>query len=762
MDENKRKTIYIKEVLQPLRRSWGIALIAFLSVVITVGFLTVVSEPVYEASATLSIQEDSGLHGQLFDIPAVFLQKYLIKDQVAILKSRSLASNVIQKLQASAYKDSLSLLGNVPSKKVIPFYKKLFAWSAKQKTVKKKPSFQELVNRFRSATKVSYERDTDIVELKGKASTSREAAIMVNTWVDAYQEYTRSDTRGEFTQTKQFLEPKINEIEKKLSLSEERLTQYQKQQKVVALSTETEQLVAQLANFESLYNKTRTDLEALENQLVYLKNQLDESKKNLVDDMLKLSNPALQELQKNMATLEAEKAAYEAQLVGAGYTLEGNEKLIQMESRLKGLRDKIVEETKQLIQKDFSYINPLGHSESLITKILSLETEQKSLASKTESLKWIVEEYNKKLETLPDKNQELARLERDVQVNNKIYIMLREKYEETKIREAGQVGIIRIVDLADPPTRPVYPKKSLNMLLACFFGVLLGLAFSFGREYFIDFVVDERDLESFDIHVIGSVPLTKRDKNRVHPHRRQKDMQILRAREIYPYLLNHQNGYSELAEAYRVIRTSIYFANHRSEKKTILVTSAGPGEGKSTTAANLAITMAQKRVKTLLVDSDLRKPVLDVLFMGSHKNVGLTNSLGQEVDWKKGIRETSIIGLDLLSAGAIVKNASELLSSKTMLSFVHEIKNAYGMIIFDSPPLLPVTDATVLASVLDGVILVIKSGKTTLEGVRRSLDLLKSVEARLLGAVLVGVSSANVYGYKDYYRIYSNRVTTKK
>jgi len=124
------------------------------------------------------------------------------------------------------------------------------------------------------------------------------------------------------------------------------------------------------------------------------------------------------------------------------------------------------------------------------------------------------------------------------------------------------------------------------------------------------------------------------------------------------------------------------------------------------------------------------------------------------VEWKEAVRETTVEGLHLLTAGIAVKNASEILSSKTMLSLIDEMKREYGIVIFDSPPLLPVTDATVLASVVDGVVLVVRAEKTSREGVKRSIDLLRSVGAKVLGAVLTGVHSPDLYEYRDYYSHY--------
>jgi len=167
-------------------------------------------------------------------------------------------------------------------------------------------------------------------------------------------------------------------------------------------------------------------------------------------------------------------------------------------------------------------------------------------------------------------------------------------------------------------------------------------------------------------------------------------------------------------------------------------------------------------VKTLLVDSDLRRPVLDVLFTGSVRKTGLTSHLGHVIQWQDAVRETTVDGLYLLAAGVGVKNASEILSSRTMFTLIKEAKDAYGIVFFDSPPLLPVTDAAVLASFVDGVILVIRAEKTSREDVEHSMEILKSVNADVLGAVLTGVENTRYKGYDDYYHMHLKKRNEKK
>jgi len=748
MDNSVKIPLSFREWIGPLRRNAAISVVAFLAVVLTVACLTWTAQKVYEASATLLVRENAGQQGQLFELPAVAMQKNLIKNQVAVLESRAIAMETVQRLSQSVYRDSLSLLGNAPPRSTPfePFWIRL-GFKRPLPSDAKPPSLYDMMNAFQSSARVLYGRETDIVQLKAQAPSPWEAAVVVNTWIETYQSMDRSDNRSEITKTRQFLESKQKEMEKKLAASEKALSEYQKRNKLVSLPKETEQLVTQLASFESLYNQARTDMESLQSQYRFLKDQLDESKKNLIEDMVKVSNPVIQELQRQMAQLVADKAAYEAQLVGAGYDVAQDPKVIQMENRLTGVKDKIVEETKKLVQKDMANLNPLDRSENLITQILENETNQKSVGARIESLKNIIAEYTKKMAVLPDQSMELVRLERDVQTNTKIYVMLKENYEETRIREAGQTGLIQVVDRADYSAKLVRPRRAMNLLLGCFFGVLLGIGLAYGKEYLADTVKSERDLKAMGITVIGTVPSSRWKKRKG----RTRDVQLQRAEKIYPYLLTNQNASSPLTEYFRTIRTTIYITGKPVRWQTLLVTSPWPAEGKSTTAANLAVSMARKGLRTLLVDSDLRKPVQDILFTGSHRKMGLSNLLRKSLPWAQMIRETSTQHLYLMPSGPSVANAPELLGSEAMIKLIRNLRNEFRMVVFDSPPVLTVTDATVLASVVDGVVLIVRSGQTTRQDVARAMESLQSVGATTVGAVLTGLHESDMYGYRyDY------------
>ncbi len=413
-----------------------------------------------------------------------------------------------------------------------------------------------------------------------------------------------------------------------------------------------------------------------------------------------------------------------------------------------------------MFPRELSSSDPLTYSQELVDKILTLEIEIQSLSAKTEALKNIVDDYSANLNTLPEKSLKLASLERNAKVGENIFLMLKEKYEESKINEAGQIGNVRIIDKALPPEDPIKPKKKINLLL----GALLGLGFGLGMAFFVERLDNSlksiEDVEATGLSILGSIPLIKssKDKKSKKEEEKSEDYQV---KKITSNLVTHFEPKSPISEAYRTFRTNLQFARLDSPLKTILVTSSGPSEGKSTTVANLAITMSQMGTKTILIDSDLRRPVLHSIF-NLQRAPGLTNYLAGNVPWKEIVQETPIENLSLLTCGVLPPNPSELLGSKKMRMLLEELKEKYDMILFDSPPVIAVTDAAVLSTLLDGVVLVSSSGSTSREALSRAITLLENVKGRLIGGVLNKIKVESVYGSYHYYYYYHYYGGTKQ
>jgi capsular exopolysaccharide synthesis family protein len=217
-------------------------------------------------------------------------------------------------------------------------------------------------------------------------------------------------------------------------------------------------------------------------------------------------------------------------------------------------------------------------------------------------------------------------------------------------------------------------------------------------------------------------PLARKDRNKLFQLQNRS-------------LISMTSPKSPIAEQFRTIRTNIEFSSVDEEVKTIVITSSGPTEGKSTTTANLAVVFAQQGKNVLMIDADLRKPTAHYTF---HKenHVGLSNVLTRQATLEEAVQITSQDNLFVLTSGPVPPNPSELLGSKGMLAMLEQAQNEYDVIILDSPPILAVTDAQILSNITDGVVLVVSSGNTEVESAKKSKELLESAKAKILGVVL--------------------------
>lgn len=222
-------------------------------------------------------------------------------------------------------------------------------------------------------------------------------------------------------------------------------------------------------------------------------------------------------------------------------------------------------------------------------------------------------------------------------------------------------------------------------------------------------------------------------------------------------LIAYEQAKSPITEAYRTFRTNIQFSKVDGELKKLLITSTGPGEGKSTIVANTAVTLAQSGKRVLIVDCDLRKPVQHRIF--KKENRGLTNYLIEDVPLQSVVQDTEIPNLRILTSGPIPPNPSELLGSQKMLEAIAFFQSEYDYILFDAPPVLAVTDAGVLASRVDGVVMVVAAGSIRPEIAQHAKDLLLKANGRILGVVLNGVEIQEEYSY--YYYYYGEQETGK-
>jgi capsular exopolysaccharide synthesis family protein len=357
-------------------------------------------------------------------------------------------------------------------------------------------------------------------------------------------------------------------------------------------------------------------------------------------------------------------------------------------------------------------------------------------------------------------------LKREAETNKQLYDSLLEKLKEAGLSAGMRSNNFRVVDPAMVPPTPARPRKGRDITLAFIVGLVGGIGLAFFREYLDNTVKTPDDVETLThLPSLAIVPSLSGGNGHFHSSRMLKSGQKGNGRGgAHPVaLISHEQPQSQIAEAFRALRTSLLLSRADQPPQVILVTSALPKEGKTTATVNLAVTLAQLGDRTLLIDSDLRKPgIAKLLGMSGSLRTGLSSYLAGACDLDgctypcPGVPELSVI-----PSGPIPPNPADLLSSQRLVDVIEELRGKYKFVVIDSPPIMLATDAAILSTWADGVLLVVRSGETPKGAFSRAQELLSSVKCRLLGVILNAVNTSAPDYYYRYYPYYGEYYGTE-
>ncbi|XXF81516.1 polysaccharide biosynthesis tyrosine autokinase [Myxococcaceae bacterium GXIMD 01537] len=328
----------------------------------------------------------------------------------------------------------------------------------------------------------------------------------------------------------------------------------------------------------------------------------------------------------------------------------------------------------------------------------------------------------------------LDRLRRESDNNRRLYELVLKRLKDIELSGLLRTSNVRVLDAARPSYVPVSPDVRKNLSLGLLFGLLLGAAAVLALEFLENTITSQKDVEErLRLSFLGFVP-------RIEDDGKGKDLYF------------HRMPRSSVAECWRAIRTNLLFMSPDEPFKTMLVTSSGPQEGKSTTCINLGVAMAQSGNRVLLLDTDMRRPRLHKTF-GVSNELGISSLLVGEGTLEKAIKSTEVPGLFVLPCGPVPPNPAELLHTQAFAELLRTVTEKFDRVVLDSAPLNAVADSAVLATQVDGVVMVVKAGRTHREQARRAVRALQDVQARLFGAVLNDVNPADSK-YNSYYAAY--------
>ncbi|MCL5255386.1 MAG: polysaccharide biosynthesis tyrosine autokinase [Gammaproteobacteria bacterium] len=451
---------------------------------------------------------------------------------------------------------------------------------------------------------------------------------------------------------------------------------------------------------------------------------------------------SLEFLQEQLPEVRSDLQAAEDRL--NAYRLQSESVDIQLETQ--GLLQQVVELEKQ--------INELAFREAELSRLYTRNhPTYKALIEQQDKLRSDRDELRRQIQNLPETQQEVLRLTRDVQVNQEIYVQLLNQVQELNILRAGTVGNVRIIDEAMVRIEPIAPRKALILLLALMLGGMVGVGIAFVLGFVRRGIETPKELEDAGISVYASVPLSEQQlkiedkiKQAVRRSKNKANKQ-----KFNTMLLARDNPEDNAIEALRSLRTSLHFAMMEAKNKIVMISGPSPEVGKTFVTSNLAVVLAQAGMKVLIIDADLRRGYLHTTFNLANEN-GLSDLLAGKTKRDVAIKQTGIDNLDFIARGTVPPNPSELLMHKGFGELLEWANENYDIVLVDTPPILAVTDPAIVGRYTGTNLIVARFMKNQVKEVEYTIERFEKAGIEIKGVILNGIerTARTSYGYGSY------------
>ena len=574
-----------------------------------------------------------------------------------------------------------------------------------------------------------YYKETRLIDIKFTHTVPDVTSKVVNAIAETYV-FSNLEKRTEANSTTgDFLQKRIAELQQQIRTAEERLVNYAKNNQIISLDPNQNTVVERLAGLNQQLLEAENDRKTAE--AAYNAAKVPNAADALVDSESKQAG----EIESKLVELRQKRAQL---LVDA--TEEAPE--------VKEVDQQIGELDRQLKESRTRKSNTL---------LTNLHTRYQQTLEREQSLRKAFEQQRAQTLSQNEAAINYKIIQQEIETNKSLLKGLLQGAKENDVVMAGKPNNISIVDYALTPDSPVGPNRARTIFLAFFMSIGLGFGLALFLEYLDDTVHSTEEVERVlhlpALAVIPSVGAAAR--RRVLPGTTALQKHTNGNGNGSGELLMNVDGRSPLAEAYRHLRTSVLLSTAGRAPKSLLVTSSLPGEGKTTTAVNTAISLAQTGASVVIIDADMRRPRLQSIF-GMHGQLGLSSILSSDVseaDMLAMVGNDEASGLSVLTSGPIPPNPAELLGSDQMRRLLAALQASYTHVVIDSPPVSSFTDGVLISTMVDGVLLVVHGGRSSRHIVRRSKQLLKDVGAKIFGVVLnnVNLQSHDYYYYQNYY-----------
>ena len=556
--------------------------------------------------------------------------------------------------------------------------------------------------------------ETSLVEIQAITREPRLSMIVANAHAEGFIEALRLERQESMRTNLKALETQANELKGKLATAEQEIADYSEQTHLIVPSGNdagkdlTLQKIVGITELLSHATGKRVQSENLYNQL----------KNSPLANSSSLDNDSIQQWRFELNKLEGEYTAL-GQKVTAAYP-----DMVDLKSRINSLSRSIADERGQLL------------------KALASRLDNERAAEQQ-----LVEQVAKEESQAHENLRKMARftvLRKEADSLRELYEAVLKQLQETTVSAASGVSNIFISDWATEPQTPSYPKTNLLVILATLIGLGLGVLCAWTMEYFDNRIKNSNEAATaLDLPLLGVLPSFAPTQNRLSLDRlripyfnKQSDGSALATISQQPIAISQPDAM--VSEALRTIRAGLLLSSVDSPLRTIMVTSAEKGEGKTTIAANLAVSLAQAEYRVLLIDADLRETSLGNLFPQLLERKGLSDLIAGQTDFAASVVKEVIPFLDILGRGSRPPNPAEIVGSKKMRETIASLRDVYDFIIIDSPPVLPVADSLMLSSAVDAVLMVTRAGKTLRRNAREARRRLQRVRANIAGVIVNG------------------------
>jgi len=706
-----------------IKRKWMV-LACLVTIFSLVAIASLRMTKVYEAGGTIAINKpDTSLN---FQNSATFSLDYYdpteLETEVKILQSDLLALEVIRELNMDRRPEFGGQTATTPSLELAPDPLQVDPARA-----------SAMLGGFKGSLRVTLSQNSRIIEVHYRSADPQLAANVVNTLMQTYVEDNRKARFESTMQASDWLQKQLVDLQMKVETSQEKLVRYQKEHEILGIDEKQNIITSKLDELNKVL--TAAESERMDKEALY--RMVESGDPDAIATTAggdsgsgsQAASALLATLLSKQADLKIQSADLNTQF-GPSYP-----KLAQLNNQLKEVDSQIQSEMRKVASKVRGQYTTALRREGMLRDALE---KQKQEANK---LNESAIEYNL--------------LKRDSETYRALYEGILQKLKEASVSAGLKSNNFRIVDGARPPTYPIEPNIPRNLAFALMLGLASGVGLAFLLEGLDNTIRTTEQAQNISgLASLGMIPLGSKSA-RDGPN--SKRLVIASSKEAVE-LVTQVRPQSQMAESYRALRTSLLLSNLGAPPKVIMVTSALPQEGKTTTSINCAVVLAQKGVRVLLIDADLRRPSIHKT-LGMGPRSGLSNVLTGSTTLEQAITRTAILpNLFVLPAGTPPPNPAELLASSNMRDVLAQLREQYDHIVLDTPPSLSVTDAVVLSPRADAVVLVIRSGKTTKQALRRARDILAQVNAKVVGVLLnaVDLTSPDYYYYYEYQGKYAS------